>query len=459
VKVVPGNYRHQGDRQSQQDAFGFGRLDDATFIRHGGVLLVVCDGMGGLANGALASRAAVDAILSAYGGKTPDETIPAALERAVDEAQRAVAGISTEAEPTGTTVVAGVLHGGRLYGASLGDSRLYLCRPGQPARQLTVDDNVESLLARRGAAEADGLTEADLKDVDGGALTAYLGAPRPAKPKLISESVRPGDRILACSDGVYRDLGDKELAELSCGPDPMKAAVALVDTVIGLKRPHQDNATALIVRVDAVDGGRWWAWPQDPLSRIAYVVVGLAAAASLCATAYVAGLYSKRGSAPTTDIVAQGSPRALTPGAAVPSAEPASTEAGKAPTNYLAKKLPAPTTTAKVTNPVKKAPPKKAPPRKAQPPRKVAATPPRKAPPSAPAAVPIKAVTSPNGEAQPTATAPTASERRDSQSRRLTNQQPARPSEAPVPRTPSSEANANQPSTPPGRLEEPVTEP
>ena len=53
-------------------------------------LFVVCDGMGGMEHGDLASETAVRAMLNAYALKTPDESIPQALERSVREANQRV---------------------------------------------------------------------------------------------------------------------------------------------------------------------------------------------------------------------------------------------------------------------------------------------------------------------------------------------------------------------------------
>jgi serine/threonine protein phosphatase PrpC len=83
MSIVPGNAQAVGDRENQQDSFGFSDFADQAFARHGGVLMVLCDGMGGLANGAAASRVAVDTVLAAYHRKQPSEPIPSTLERAV----------------------------------------------------------------------------------------------------------------------------------------------------------------------------------------------------------------------------------------------------------------------------------------------------------------------------------------------------------------------------------------
>src|ERR1700741_5013270 len=108
-KFIPGNSQHLGARDEQQDSFGFSDPDDAEFVAHAGLLAVVADGMGGMAQGKMASKAAVDTFLRAYMSKTPGESIPAALSRALKEAASTVLSLGREnglQDEIGTTLVA-----------------------------------------------------------------------------------------------------------------------------------------------------------------------------------------------------------------------------------------------------------------------------------------------------------------------------------------------------------------
>jgi len=215
------------------------------------VLMVLCDGMGGLANGALAAQKAVDAILAGYQRKTPSESIGRALERSIRDAQRAVEDVTGDGKQAGTTVVAAVVAGGRLYWASLGDSRLYLCRGNAPAKQLTQDHNLAAAL-QRGLARGDLTTEeAAARDGEREALTAYLGSPHSPQPDMCQDgmALHSGDRILACSDGLYRGLPEVTIARVGRGKDPMTAAELLVKAVLAQEQPHQDNVTVTILDV------------------------------------------------------------------------------------------------------------------------------------------------------------------------------------------------------------------
>ena len=226
MKVVPGNAQAIGARASQQDAFGFSNFGDSAFEEHGGVMMVLCDGMGGLANGADASRAAVDAILAGYRRKAPAETIPSALNRVILDAHQAVCRVSGQGEAAGSTVVVAVVCQDRLYWGSAGDSRLYLCRGNDPAHQLTVDHVATLMQAQAQRGESSSRKSATVRDNE--ALTVYLGAPKPPTPAAGRDVLQPGDRIVACSDGVYRGLSPEAIAAISRSAEPMMAAEQII---------------------------------------------------------------------------------------------------------------------------------------------------------------------------------------------------------------------------------------
>src|SRR5712692_3246879 len=134
MRFLPGNAQHIGARQSQQDSFGFADPDDQAFIAHGGFLAIVCDGMGGMEHGDAASRTAVRAFMDAYQRKAPQETIPAALERSVREANAQVVELALRfgmVEGIGTTLVAASLVDRAMYYISVGDSGLFHVSGGQ----------------------------------------------------------------------------------------------------------------------------------------------------------------------------------------------------------------------------------------------------------------------------------------------------------------------------------------
>jgi protein phosphatase len=259
VKLRPGNAQHQGARESQQDSFGFSDLENRAFTAHAGFLGAVADGMGGLEQGGLAASTAIRALLESYGAKRTDEAIGAALLRSVEAANRAVFALTRERDDVislGTTVTAAVVDRACLHWISVGDSRVYLWRDGEIA-QVTVDHRYGAELRARAAAGRISFADA-MSDPEREALTSHLGVPALS---LIDRSCRPlplffGDRIVLCSDGLYRGLTEAELGDLLAGT-PQEACEAMVARTLDKAFPHQDNVTVLVIAVedDDVSGG------------------------------------------------------------------------------------------------------------------------------------------------------------------------------------------------------------
>ena len=74
-----GGFQDQGKRKEQQDAYGFFDSKDNEFLKHAGKLVIVADGMGGLAQGKDASQLAIKKFIESYKCKKPDESISIAL--------------------------------------------------------------------------------------------------------------------------------------------------------------------------------------------------------------------------------------------------------------------------------------------------------------------------------------------------------------------------------------------
>ena len=271
MRFLPGNAQHIGARHSQQDSFGFADPDDREFIAHGGFLAIVCDGMGGMEFGDAASRTAVRAFLDAYQQKTPAESIPDALERSVQQANRQVVDLSHSmgmSEGIGTTLVAVALHDRSLYYISVGDSGLFLCRAGE-CRTLNhphVFANVLDAAVARGSLsreDADNHPERE-------SLTSFIGAEslEEIDRNLEPYSLAPGDTVLLASDGMFKTLDAQEIRAALEGP-ASGWAEALVDRTIAKKREYQDNVTVLSVTVETENGP---ALPKTTVRMVAPVL-------------------------------------------------------------------------------------------------------------------------------------------------------------------------------------------
>jgi protein phosphatase len=257
MKYQPGNAQHIGARKEQQDAFAFSDPADKKFVAHGGFLALVSDGMGGLSNGREASAAAARTFLSAYEGKTPEETIPAALARSLQAAFEVVQGLNRAAGngQSGATLVAAVAHDGHLYWVSVGDSRLYLIRQGRLV-QLTRDHCYRERLFDQVAGDRLPLAEA-LTNPEREHLTSYLGMV--GSPEIDGNTrpffLEPEDQVVLCTDGVYRAVSETEFAAAFAGGSPSAECEALKATILARATEQQDNLTMAAFRCSGAAGG------------------------------------------------------------------------------------------------------------------------------------------------------------------------------------------------------------
>jgi PPM family protein phosphatase len=250
VQVNQGCCSHIGRRKNQQDAYGFSDFEDTLFIDHGGVLAVVCDGIGGLEKGDEASRLAVKTLLGCYMAKTVDEMIPEALDKAVNMANWEVNDLAKQTGNdgnVGTTLVAAVVYQDELFWRSAGDSRIYLQR-GDQLTQLSRDHTYAQELAQN--QEANEMSPEDIVNhPDGNALVSYLGV---GENMDVDQNKRPvklqsGDVLLMCTDGVYNALSDAEMIEALQHPNAMKGALALQHKTLDKQLINQDNLTAIVL--------------------------------------------------------------------------------------------------------------------------------------------------------------------------------------------------------------------
>ncbi|MBF0553863.1 MAG: trypsin-like peptidase domain-containing protein [Nitrospirae bacterium] len=245
MKIAPGNAQHQGKRKEQQDSLGFSDFADTRFVRHGGVMAALTDGMGGMAHGKQSSHTALQGMLESYMSKRPDEAIIDALYKAIICANGRASSVPDGAF-AGTTMAACVIHSSSLYWICAGDSRIYLLRNGA-LTQINTDHTYENELMKEfGAGD---MTKEEIYNNPGRfALTSYLGLP---ELKAIDRNVRPyplseGDSVILCSDGLYNSLTTPEIKE-SITQDPQASAERLVQKAISKQRPNQDNTSAAVL--------------------------------------------------------------------------------------------------------------------------------------------------------------------------------------------------------------------
>jgi len=211
-----------------------------------GRLLIVADGMGGHAAGEIASRLAVETLYRQYYDED-DVPLPPAirLERAVTEANLSVyeQAVTVDAQSgMGTTLVAAVVHEGRVLIANVGDSRAYLIRDGQ-ATQITNDHSWVAEQVKLGTITEDQAQTHAYRNL----VTRCLGHRPGMQVDIFEHRLRIGDVLLLCSDGLSNQVSDAELAAVLTEQAPAQAVQTLVDMANQTGGP--DNITAVVAQV------------------------------------------------------------------------------------------------------------------------------------------------------------------------------------------------------------------
>lgn len=241
------NLQGIGSRERQEDSFTVVNAFDVTKIREKGLLFVVCDGMGGMKEGKLASETAVASIRNSFILMDRNLDIAGQFRESVflaaDAVQEKLAGDG------GSTIVAGIIFDEKLYYASVGDSYLYLWRKDSLYR-LNREQNVCNELylesIRSGIMNPREAEESE----EAAALTQFLGmrgfcdVDCSVKPLPLQE----GDVLLACSDGIGDVMDELEIWSTLNFTNTQAMCRQLEQGILAHAEKNQDNYTALVVK-------------------------------------------------------------------------------------------------------------------------------------------------------------------------------------------------------------------
>jgi protein phosphatase len=214
-----------------------------------GPCFVLADGLGGHADGEIASRIAVETVLSRWTAPNPAPPVNA-LRSAVRAANVAVfdAALEHGHHGMGTTLVAATLAAKELVVAHVGDSRAYLVQ-GERCTQLTTDHSRVAEMVRMKLITPEQAANHPARSM----LTRSLGGEPAVQVDLARHPVARGDVLVMCTDGLWDLVSRPELAEIAAAigtdvaPTPTEATDHLID--LALKRGAADNVTAVVVRV------------------------------------------------------------------------------------------------------------------------------------------------------------------------------------------------------------------
>ncbi|MBF0606617.1 MAG: Stp1/IreP family PP2C-type Ser/Thr phosphatase [Candidatus Magnetobacterium sp. LHC-1] len=211
---------------------------------------IVSDGMGGHAAGDLASRLVVEMLpillnkrmkdVTALNSAKATEQLNVALTE-LNEQVRSVSKSKPGLSGMGATVVLLLVRDMTALLAHMGDSRAYLLRNGK-FKQMTMDHSVIQVLINSGEITPEEASTHPAR----GKITRCIGMAGDALPETMLLELKPGDRILLCSDGLTGMLTDNTIMDIISEYRDNKAACqALIDSANNAG--GLDNITVVLV--------------------------------------------------------------------------------------------------------------------------------------------------------------------------------------------------------------------
>ncbi len=195
------------------------------------VIGVVCDGVGSAKKGQEASKRVVNFLINSFKNRPSSWSIEKSIKHFIKSINSILYKESiTEYEHPEylTTLALVIIEGNRLYGANVGDSRIYLLRDNNLS-QLSIDHS---------------MNEKGYEHV----LTQAIGMSEDVKPYYFENFVKKDDKILLCSDGLYNILNEEELKENI--PYGANLIVKKASKLVNDNLP--DDTTAVVIEVDEI---------------------------------------------------------------------------------------------------------------------------------------------------------------------------------------------------------------
>ena len=231
-------------RATNQDCFEFGQLEKGAVT-----WAVVCDGMGGMAAGNVASAEAVRVISQLLKNNLTPKSTPSfinnLLKTSIESANAAIYDMAIKDEALrgmGTTVVAVVIVKGVAYFAHVGDSRAY-CYIERALRQITTDHSVVQTMVDTGQITVDEAKNHPNKNI----ITRALGIAPYVDIDFAENQLKENEVIILCSDGLTNCIDDELLALSASDNDFETLADRLVD--LANQNGGNDNITVVAVKI------------------------------------------------------------------------------------------------------------------------------------------------------------------------------------------------------------------
>lgn len=222
----------------------------AIYKRRDLLLMIVADGVGGNKCGEIASRLTVETLKELF--KETDMLDPGffLIHGAKGTNERILSYVENHPECRGmaTTLTAAVIEYPTLHVLHIGDSRAYLLRGGS-LRRLTEDHTLVRRMVREGLLSPEEALYHPRRHV----ITNALGISEDQIYDYRRFKLKPGDQVLICSDGLYDEIGERDILELLLESSPEEAIRHLVDAAN--EAGGRDNISIALAVLN--DGNLW----------------------------------------------------------------------------------------------------------------------------------------------------------------------------------------------------------
>ncbi len=262
-----------GGRSENQDYYGY--CDTPL-----GFAVTVCDGMGGMQGGQIASSVAVSSLLTALLAAETTESDVDVVRRAICRANSDVmeAAAARGISGMGTTLTLLIVNDVHAIVAHLGDSRVYQLR-GHGKHFRTFDHSMVFEMVRSGV-----LTEEQARlSENSNIITKGLGIFPEVEPEIEVLPYESGDRFVLCTDGIWGVMKESELlsilTEKTQVGDVVMKVTDTVDKTGRKKGGSYDNMT--IAFMEVLGNSKL----KEKMTRKAKFIIGLLSALLLLSIA------------------------------------------------------------------------------------------------------------------------------------------------------------------------------
>lgn len=235
-----------GGRKENQDSAG---LRDTKL----GYLIVVCDGMGGMQGGSVASQIAVQTILETVASADVQANPSMTLIKAIRNANMAIIEEGRDdpnLQGMGTTVTALLLTPHSALTAYLGDSRIYQIRHGEKVFRTFDHSMVFEMVKEKVISEE----QARLSDQSNVIMKA-LGITPDIEVDVVERPYRKGDRFVLCTDGFWGAMPEDEFIRHLSEKKPLDkildSTANIVESIGRNSGKEYDNLTAAILEMNS----------------------------------------------------------------------------------------------------------------------------------------------------------------------------------------------------------------